>query len=102
MSTPKQQPTVSTDPSFAVLRDFAVKAMREWVYLRPWKDPIPENEALFDQARVLFDLILEQRMPQRQDSTTDQLRSVHALAIYHGCYDAADVVRRLIEREEEP
>lgn len=95
-STPTSTPS-SSPPSFARLRDFAVNAMRLAVYSGS-PNGIVERERLFDEARVLFDLILEQRMPQRQDSLTDQLRSVHALAVYHGCYDAADYLRRVIEK----
>lgn len=35
--------------------------------------------------------------PQRQDSTTDQLDTVLALGIRAGCYDAVDLIRRLLE-----
>lgn len=33
---------------------------------------------------------------QRQDSTYDQLKTVHQLAIKAGCYDAADLIKEAL------
>lgn len=38
------------------------------------------------------------RQPQRQDSTNDQLRDLRDFANKLGMYDAADVIRNLLER----
>lgn len=38
------------------------------------------------------------RQPQRQDSTSDQLRDLRAFANKLGMYDAADVIRTILER----
>lgn len=38
------------------------------------------------------------QLPQRQDSTLDQLRTVRAMANRLGCYDAADLMRTMIEK----
>jgi len=46
--------------------------------------------------REVLALVPQQR--QRQDATNDQLKSVMAMANRMGCYDAADVLRGLIER----
>lgn len=37
--------------------------------------------------------------PQRQDSLEDQLRTVMALAVKAGCYDAADYLQRTLYPE---
>jgi len=37
-------------------------------------------------------------LPQRQDATNDQLRDLRAVANRLGMYDAADVLRTLLER----
>jgi hypothetical protein len=39
------------------------------------------------------------RVPQRQDSLTDQLRSLVPVAERLGCYDAADFIKRYIDQE---
>lgn len=41
-----------------------------------------------------------ERWPQRQDSTLDQLRDLVPVAVALGCYDAADLMRRMTEKEE--
>lgn len=38
------------------------------------------------------------QQPQRQDSTLDQLKDLRAVANRFGMYDAADVLRLMIER----
>ena len=40
------------------------------------------------------------QLPQRQDSTNDQLRDLRAIANRLGMYDAADIIRGLLERTE--
>jgi hypothetical protein len=40
-----------------------------------------------------------QRRPQRQDSLLDQLRDLHVVAAYLGCYDAADWLWKRIREE---
>jgi len=37
-------------------------------------------------------------MPQRQDSTTDQLRDLVCVAQRLGLYDAADIVKQFLQR----
>lgn len=39
-------------------------------------------------------IINNQNLPQRQDSTTDQLADLHTLAIALKMYDAAEVIKR--------
>lgn len=39
-------------------------------------------------------------LPQRIDSTDDQLRDVAIFADRLGCYDAADAINRLIDSEQ--
>jgi hypothetical protein len=38
------------------------------------------------------------QQPQRQDSTDDQLRDLRVIANRLGMYDAADVIRTLLEK----
>ena len=40
------------------------------------------------------------QLPQRQDSTSDQLRDLRAVANRLGMYDAADLIRGILERSE--
>lgn len=35
---------------------------------------------------------------QRQDSTTDQLHDVMALAVAAGCYDAHELIKRTLDK----
>lgn len=35
---------------------------------------------------------------QRQDSTNDQLRDLHAFAVRLGLYDAADLIKTIVNR----
>lgn len=37
-------------------------------------------------------------MPQRQDSSTDQLRDLVCVAQRLGLYDAADIIKNLLQR----
>ncbi len=53
------------------------------------------GEALSDyQKRVLKDI---PQLPQRQDATNDQLRDLRAVANRLGMYDAADLIRIMLE-----
>ena len=49
-------------------------------------------------ATEIAEKLIPQHQPQRQDSTTDQLMTVLGLAIRAGCYDAADVIRQMLQR----
>lgn len=39
------------------------------------------------------------QQPQRQDSTNDQLRDLHAFANKLGLYDAADLIRNIVNKQ---
>jgi len=41
-----------------------------------------------------------ERQPQRQDSTVDQLRDLRNFANKLGMYDAADLIRNIIENSQ--
>lgn len=54
---------------------------------------------------ISLDLIIDSailraipQQPQVQCSTTDQLRALHVIATKFGLYDAADAIRRDLER----
>jgi len=51
---------------------------------------MPEN------LKALLEQIPHQ--PQRQDSTNAQLRDLHTFANRLGLYDAADIIRSILER----
>lgn len=38
------------------------------------------------------------QQPQRQDGSVDQLRDLHAFAVKLGLYDAADVIKTLVNK----
>lgn len=40
------------------------------------------------------------QQPQRQDSTVDQLKDLHAFAVRLGLYDAADLIRTLVAQAD--
>ncbi len=53
------------------------------------------GESLSDyQKRILRDI---PQLPQRQDATNDQLRDLRVVANRLGMYDAADLVRTMLE-----
>lgn len=39
------------------------------------------------------------QQPQRQDGTNDQLRDLRDFAVRLGMYDAADLIRNILERK---
>jgi hypothetical protein len=43
--------------------------------------------------------VVEEQLPQRQDSLTDQLRDVVTAAVRMGCYDAADCINRWLDED---
>lgn len=58
------------------------RAWRAWKALQVACDPEKEGARLIKKVQ-----------PQRQDSVTDQLRTVVELATRAGCYDAADLIK---------
>ena len=48
----------------------------------------------------MIDLHQIPQLPQRQDSTLDQLQDLHAVANRLGMYDAADIVKQFIDNNQ--
>ncbi len=68
--------------------DLAVAKYRECKVGDPGPRPAKPHNVTSSQVAGPGDML-----PQRQDSVTDQLRDVAAMADRMGCYDAADVIR---------
>lgn len=52
------------------------------------------------ERNAIFEALKKMNVKQRQDSTTEQLIDVMTYANLLGCYDAADVIRNLLERKK--
>ena len=54
------------------------------------------------RANMLDAFLNSRRLPQRQDSTNDQLLDVMDMANRMGCYDAADIIRNILDESKRP
>ena len=72
------------------------QSLREWLGLGPVAPPV-KGHTMPSQLKQLLDQIPQ--MPQRQDSTRDQLADLHAFANRLGLYDAAAAIKAIVGRQ---
>ena len=60
-----------------------------------------ENKNKLKPSNSILNTVNIEQQPQRQDSTTDQLRDLCIVANRLGMYDASDYIRNIIEKRKD-